>query len=117
QAEFWDWVLRECGANRTSIGSEGKARQPNAPPSDDEDEIAVALRTHVDTFEAVPVVSFGPVAFLIVLYILLIAPLEYYFLKRVFGRLELTWITFPIIVLTVCLASFLSASSMKGHDL
>ena len=117
QAEFWDWVLRESGASRASIGSEGKPRQPNAPPSDDEDELAVALRTHVDTFEGIPVVSFGSVAFLIVLYILLIAPVEYYFLKRVFGRLELTWITFPIIVLTVCIAAALSASAMKGNDL
>ena len=117
QAEFWDWVLREGGAGRASVGSEGKPRQPNAGPTDDEDEVAVALRTHADTFEAIPVVSFGSVAFLIVLYILIIGPIEYYFLKRVLGRLELTWITFPIIVVTVCVAAMLSASAMKGHDL
>lgn len=117
QAEFWDWVLREGGANRTSVGSEGKARPLNAAPTDDEDEVAVALRTHVDTFDGIPVVSFGSVALLIVLYILLIAPVEYYFLKRVFGRLELTWITFPIIVLTVCIAAAVSASAMKGNEL
>ena len=117
QAEFWDWVLREGGANRTSVGSEGKPRPMNAAPTDDEDEVAVALRTHVDTFDGIPVVSFGSVALLIVLYILLIAPVEYYFLKRVFGRLELTWITFPIIVLTVCIAAAISASAMKGNEL
>ena len=117
QVEFWDWVLREGGANRTSVGSEGKPRQLNAAPTDDEDEVAVALRTHVDTFDGIPVVSFGSVALLIVLYILLIAPIEYYFLKRVFGRLELTWITFPIIVLTVCIAAAISASAMKGDEL
>jgi len=117
QAEFWDWVLRECGASRTSVGSEGKSRQPNAPPSDDEDEVAVALRSHVDTFENIPVVTFGTVAFLIVLYIVLIAPIEYYFLKRILGRLEVTWITFPVIALTICVLSFLSASSMKGKEL
>ena len=64
-----------------------------------------------------PVVSFGSVAFLIALYILLIGPLEYYFLKRVFGRLELTWLTFPLIAATVCIAAFLSASAMKGRDI
>lgn len=117
RAEFWDWVLREAGASRSSVGSEGKPRLPNAALSDDEDEIAVALRTHVDTFDGIPVVSFGSVAFLIALYILLIGPIEYYFLKRVFGRLELTWIAFPIIVLTVCIAAFLAASAVKGHDL
>ena len=64
-----------------------------------------------------PVVSFGWVALLIVLYILLIGPIEYFFLKRVLGRLELTWITFPIIVLTVSLAAYFTAYSLKGRDL
>ena len=54
---------------------------------------------------------------LIVLYILLIGPIEYFFLKRVLGRLELTWITFPIIVLTVSLAAYFTAYSLKGRDL
>ncbi|MFO0801549.1 MAG: hypothetical protein U0791_00305 [Gemmataceae bacterium] len=114
QAEFWDWVLREGGASRASVGSEGKTRIESSGPTDEEDEVAVALRTHADTFEAIPVVSFGSVAFLIVLYILLIGPIEYWFLKRILGRLELTWITFPIIVVTVCVAASLSASAMKG---
>ena len=115
--EFWDWVLREGGANRASAGSDGKPRPGAAALTEEEDELAVALRTHVDTFEGVPVVSFGWVALLIVLYILLIGPIEYFFLKRVLGRLELTWITFPIIVLTVSLAAYFTAYSLKGRDL
>lgn len=117
QAEFWDWVLREGGSSRASVGSEGKPRTESSGPTDDEDEVAVALRNHADTFEAIPVVSFGSVAFLIVLYILIIGPIEYWFLKRILGRLELTWITFPIIVATVCVAAALSASALKGRDL
>ncbi len=97
------------------------ARESRGPAvgtlTEEEDEVAVALRTHTDTFEGVPVVSFGWVAFLIVLYILLIGPIEYFFLKRVLGRLELTWITFPIIVLTVSLAAYFTAYSIKGRDL
>ena len=117
QAEFWDWALREGGASRASVGSEGKPRTEGSGPTDEEDEVAVALRTHADTFEAIPVVSFGSVAFLIVLYILIIGPIEYWFLKRILGRLELTWITFPIIVVTVCVAAAMSASAMKGSEL
>jgi hypothetical protein len=115
--EFWDWVLREGGANRASAGSEGKPRPGAGALTEEEDELAVGLRTHLDTFEGVPVVSFGWVALLIVLYILLIGPIEYFFLKRVLGRLELTWITFPIIVLTVSLAAYFTAYSLKGRDL
>jgi len=117
QTEFWDWVLREGGASRASVGSEGKPLTESSGPTDEEDEVAVALRTHTDTFEAIPVVSFGSVAFLIVLYILIIGPIEYWFLKRILGRLELTWITFPAIVATVCVAAALSASALKGDAL
>jgi hypothetical protein len=117
RAEFWDWVLREGGANRASAGSEGKPRPGLSGATEEEDEVAIALRTHLDTFDGIPVVSFGWVAVLIILYILLIGPIEYFFLKRVFGRLELTWITFPIIVLTVSLAAYFTAYSLKGRDL
>lgn len=116
RAEFWDWVLRECGANRASAGGDGKARPPGAL-TEDEDETAVAIRQHNDTFDGVTVVSFGWIAMLIVLYILLIGPIEYYFLKRILGRLELTWVTFPIIVLTVSAAAYLSADAVKGREL
>ncbi len=116
RTEFWDWVLREGGANRASAGGDGKARPPGSL-TEDEDEAAVAIRQHNDTFDGVAVVSFGWIAMLIVLYILLIGPIEYYFLKRVLGRLELTWITFPIIVLTVSAAAYLSANAVKGREL
>lgn len=116
RAEFWDWVLREGGSARASAGGEGKAR-PLGALTEDEDEAAVAIRQHNDTFDGVTVVSFGWIAMLIVLYIVLIGPVEYYVLKRLFGRLELTWITFPIIVLTVSLAAYLSADAAKGREL
>ncbi|MDB5306413.1 MAG: hypothetical protein JWO38_615 [Gemmataceae bacterium] len=115
--EFWDWVLRQGGADRASVGGEGKIRAAASGPTDDEDEVAVSLRTHVDTFDGVPVISFAWVAVLIGLYILLIGPLEYYFLTKVFGRLELTWATFPVIVLTVCVAAYLTAAAAKGREL
>ncbi|MBP3957206.1 hypothetical protein J8F10_18245 [Gemmata sp. G18] len=114
--DFWDFVLRECGANRASSGGDGKARPPGTV-TEDEDSAAVALRVHNDTFDGVPVVSFGWVALLIALYILLIGPVEYYVLKRFFGRLELTWVTFPVIVLTVCVLTYVSAFAVKGRDL
>ncbi|QDU19244.1 hypothetical protein [Urbifossiella limnaea] len=117
RAEFWDWVLREAGAARASVGSEGKPRPPSTGPTDDEDELGVALRTHVDTFDGVPVVSFGWVAVLIVFYLLLVGPVEFYLLRRVIGRAELTWVTFPAIVLTVCVLAYLTADAIKGREL
>jgi hypothetical protein len=117
RAEFWDWILREGGAHRASAGSEGKPKPGAAGSTEEEDELSVALRSHNDTFDDIPVVSFGWIALLLVFYILLIGPIEYFFLKQVLGRLELTWITFPIIVLTVSLAACFTAYSLKGRAL
>src|SRR4029079_6981353 len=51
------------------------------------------------------------------LYLLLIGPIEYYFLRRILKRLELTWVTLPIIVLTVCVLAYVSADAVKGREL
>lgn len=118
RAEFWDWVLREGGASRASVGNEGKPLAVAASgPTGEEDEVAAALRTHLDTFAGIPVVSFGGVAALIVLYALLIAPVEYLFLRRVLRRPGWTWITLPLIVLTVTVAAYLTAVRAKGAEL
>lgn len=113
---FWDWVLRVCGSQQACAGGDGKQRPPGAL-TEDEDEAAVALRQHNDAFEGVAVVSFGWIALLIAVYILVVGPVEYFVLKRVFGRLELTWVTLPIIVLTVCVLAYLAADSVKGREL
>lgn len=82
-----------------------------------EDGASAALRANVDHYDEVPVISFGWVALFILGYTLLIGPIEYVLLKKLFGRLELTWITFPIIVLTVSGAAYLTAYVVKGKDL
>jgi hypothetical protein len=65
----------------------------------------------------VKLVPFGWVAFFIFLYILLIGPGDYLFLKKVVKRMELTWVTFPLIVLSVSLAAYLGAYAVKGKEL
>lgn len=116
RARFWDWVVRAGGAYLAPAGGDGKARPPGAL-TEDEDEAAVAVRQHNDTFAGVTVVSFGWVAVLIAAYVLLVGPVEYYFLKKVLGRLELTWVTLPVIVVTVCALVYLSAGALKGREL
>lgn len=110
----WDLILRECGANRApqSFNKNNYSYSGIA-----EDELANEMRQHADAFASVPVISFGWVAAFIVLYTLLIGPVEYYVLKKVFKRLELTWITFPIIVLTVSAIAYFSAYALKGSDM
>ncbi len=119
RAQFWDWLVREAGASKSALAPPTGNGNGNtwSNTSDNEDEWAAAIRRHVDTFDGVPVVSFGWVALFIILYTLLIGPVEYLVLKYVFKRLELTWITFPLIVVTVSAAAYFTAYSIKGNDL
>jgi hypothetical protein len=72
---------------------------------------------NLEDFEDVPVISFGWVALFILLYILVVGPLDYFFLKKVVKRLELTWITFPTVVITISVAAYFTAYWLKGNDL
>ena len=62
-----------------------------------------------------PVISFGWVALFILFYILIVGPLDYFLLKKVFKRLELTWITFPTLVLIVSVVAYFTAYCPQGR--
>jgi hypothetical protein len=83
----------------------------------DQNEVGTRLQNRLQSFEDVPVISFGWVALFILLYILVVGPLDYFFLKKVVKRLELTWITFPAVVLIVSAVAYFSAYYLKGNDL
>jgi hypothetical protein len=80
-------------------------------------DLATVIRRSLDQFKGVTLIPFGWVAGFIVLYILLIGPGDYFFLKKVLKRMELTWITFPTIVVTVSLLAYYAAYVVKGTDL
>jgi len=80
-------------------------------------DLASQLRAALDQFPGVRLIPFGWVAFFIFLYILLIGPGDYFFLKKVVKRMELTWVTFPTIVVTVSLVAYYAAYLLKGNDL
>ena len=112
----WDYLLREAGSPRAALVPTTGPTQFSGS-ANTEDELLAALRAHVDTFDGVPVVSFGWVALFIGLYTLVIGPVEYFFLKYVVKRLELTWVTFPLIVVSVSAAAYFTAYAIKGNDL
>ncbi len=56
-------------------------------------------------------------ALCVFVYILLIGPVDYLFLKRVVRRMELTWVTFPLIVVATSIAAYAAAYAVKGTEL
>jgi hypothetical protein len=91
-------------------------RQPAAAKGQSE-ELADNLQQKIETYGELPVISFGWVALFLLGYILLVGPLDYFLLKKVFKRLELTWVTFPVVVLTVSVAAYATAYYLKGDEL
>jgi hypothetical protein len=117
--DFWRQLLARAGprvpesaaTNRNIIRYAGNN---NEGPADKETS---SLNTQLEAFEGVPVISFGWVALFILLYILVVGPLDYLFLKKVVKRLEFTWITFPTVVLAVSAAAYFTAYHLKGSEL
>ena len=75
------------------------------------------LRHALEQFEGVTPAPFGLVAGLVCLYILLIGPGDYFLVKKFLRRMELTWITFPVIVVGVSVGAYYLAYWMKGDEL
>src|SRR4029079_15461982 len=108
----WKKLQAETGTSLSTI------KQGNAQfggPSQRND-LAGELRHHLEQFENVSNISFGWVALFIFIYILVVGPPDYFFLKKVVKRLELTWITFPTVVLVISAVAYFAAYWLKGND-
>jgi hypothetical protein len=114
EAEFWKKLQKTTRTKPPELAVTTSYR-PNA--MEQNDDLAAALERELENFQDIPVISFGWVALFIMIYILVVGPLDYFFLKKVVKRLELTWITFPTIVLIVSAAAYYAAYSLKGNDL
>ena len=75
------------------------------------------LRGALDQFAQVRLVQFWPVFAIILVYILLIGPGDYFFLRRFARHMQWTWLTFPLIVVSFCLLAFFLAERYKGSRL
>ncbi len=75
------------------------------------------LRAALDKYPGVRVVPFALVAGLAGIFVLLIGPVDYFVLRRLRIRMQLSWVTFSLITLTTCLGIALLARQWKGTSL
>ena len=115
ETEFWKKLQGLTRTKPDISGGPNIAYRPNV--AEQNDDVAAVLEKELESFQDIPVISFGWVALFILAYIIVVGPLDYFFLKKVVKRLELTWITFPTIVLIVSAAAYYAAYSLKGNDL
>lgn len=115
---FWIKALDLRGrrVDPTTVGAKlggGGARFFQATTKDLSSQLKIAL----EQFPGVTLVPFGWIACAIFLYIALIGPGDYFFLRKIAKRMELTWITFPTIVIAVSLIAYWGAYRLKGDEL
>jgi hypothetical protein len=112
---YWDRLLdirgRSSDADAVVAATRGALIQAANP------DLAARLLQALETFPGIGLIPFGWVAALIFAYLLLIGPIDYLFLKRVLRRMELTWFTFPFLVLSTTTLAFALAHSLKGSSL
>jgi len=114
QGDFWRFLQSKLEPKLgVSEGRQVGFRMNEA----DNTELAAQLQNSLEKFGDITVISFGWVALFILIYIVIVGPLDYLFLKKVVKRLELTWITFPAVVVAVSTAAYFTAYYLKGNDL
>lgn len=80
------------------------------------DDLAGQLRTAAEQFSGVSLIPFSWVAGLLVIYILLIGPADYFLLRDVVRRMSWTWLTFPVIVAVFCSLAVFVHAKFKAPD-
>ena len=105
-----EWTLDASSAPQRA-GSGGAVRHAGYV------DLAGQLRNAMEHFSQVTFIPFWFVAALMVAYLLLVGPVDYFFLKRVIGRMEWTWLTFPFVVVGFSVGAYALAQQLKGNSL
>jgi hypothetical protein len=80
-------------------------------------ELATQLDSTQDEFPSIARVTTWPVMGLMVALLLVIGPIDYLLVHKLFNRPELTWITFPLIVAAAAASAVWWGSAAKGNRL
>jgi hypothetical protein len=116
QTDFWRRLQKDMGVELPAAQDRPQNNWGGNFDSSASD-VGGSLLSVLQAFPDVSNISFGWVALFIFVYIIVVGPLDYFFLKKVVKRLELTWITFPTVVLVVSVVAYFTAYALKGNDL
>jgi hypothetical protein len=95
-----------------------EARELGAVAHAGYDDLAGQLRSALDQFgnQGVRLLPFGALMGLMLAYIALLGPGDFFLVKRLLRRMELTWVTLPLLIVITCGGAYALAVSLKGRD-
>ena len=79
-------------------------------------DLSGQMRSALDRFDGVTLAPFGLIIAIVLVYVFLIGPADYFLLKKI-GRMSWTWVTFTLIVVLCGVGTFWLAYRMKGDQL
>ena len=109
-AKLLDWTLGRQREGESSIRTAGSRHAGY-------EDLIGQLRSALDEFPSVTLIPFWLVAALVVLYAILIGPVDYFVLRIFIRRMEWTWLTFPCTVILFCGLALFLARYFKGNQL
>ena len=77
-------------------------------------DTAGQLRKSLNRFDGIRPTPFWMVVAMLLAYVVLIGPLDYYLVRRVARRMVLTWVTFPLMIVAVSATACFLAWDLKG---
>lgn len=115
-----DWSGRKLVVKRL-MGQRGKAaareEAGDVPPPATHlglVDLSAQLRGALDQFPGISLAPFWAVAALAAIYIALVGPVDFLLLRTLLRRMELTWITFPLVVVAFCGGIYWAAGKLKS---
>ncbi len=114
------WPARKSFLSKAlGLATESSSQQPSTGMAavNSDDLMTQVRRTLDDSFVGVDPVPFALVALLVIGYILLIGPGDYFLVNKVFKRPEVTWISFPVMVVAISALAYWYANWQKGDQL
>ena len=113
-----DWpatsaVVRKIIGAQQAQAADGQRRTRQLTRSGISD-LATQLRATQETFPNVERVSLWAIMGLLLAYLLLIGPLDYFLVHRVLQRPRLTWFTFPVLVIAAAALAVWGARTTNG---
>ena len=109
-AKILELALSETPPGESHQSSSGEASHLGF--NDLSGQVTAALQV----FEGVTLLNFSTVAILIVAYILLVGPLDFWLVRSVLKRPELTWVTSTLFIIAFCGVAWWLAGRIRGDS-
>jgi hypothetical protein len=121
KAPFLKWSPLKSVARKILFGAKKKSDETTSENSQlaqlGISDLATQIRNYMEDFKSVKRLSNWSILGIVLVYLIIIGPLDYFIVHRILKKPHWTWITFPIFIACAVIISVNNARAMNGSDL